>query len=231
MTTALDLISRSMRLLGVYAIGEAPSADESVSGLAALNGLMGSLSNTPMVYAKTLDTIALTGGVASITVGPSGTTVTDRPVQVLDESYLVNGDVTYALSLFNGQQYSDISVKSTQGIPEAMWPLMNMPDVQLTFYPVPNAGLTLKLWSVKALQTFPALTTTVSLPTGYEGALPFWLAEVWAAELQVPVPASVDKLAKRYRNELGLTNLVIPMLKTNQPVVSGHYNVLTNGRV
>lgn len=232
MTTALDLLKRSLRLIGAYSIGEDPSADESQDGLTALNALMGSLSLTGLVYAKTLDTIALTGGVASITVGPSGTTVTDRPIQVLDESYLTNGSVSYSLSLFNESQYADVSVKTTQGIPEAIWPLMNMPDAQLTFYPVPIAGLTLKLWSIKQLSTFPALTTTVSLPPGYEEALAYLLAEALAPEYQVSLSKEVEKGVRRSRLQIEAINFEPPMLKMPIETSGGaYYNVLTNSTV
>lgn len=227
MTTALDIIQRSARMLGVLAKGESLDASDAADGLVALNALMGSLSNGPMVYAKTLDTISLTGGTPSITVGPSGTTIAARPVKVLDESYIANGSVTYPLRVFTDQQYSDVSVKTTQGIPEAVWPLMNMPDVQLTFWPVPIGGLTLNLWSIKALSTFPALTTTVSLPPGYEDALAFWLAEVIAPEYEVEPPATVLRVGARLRRQLSLTNLQVPMLK-QRDMARGHFNVLTN---
>jgi hypothetical protein len=231
-TTALDLISRSLRLLGVYAKGESPDPSETSDGLAVLNALMGALSTTPLVYAKSLDTIALSAGVSSITVGPSGTTITDRPMEVLAESYLTNGSVSYPLRIYTDQQYSDIPVKSTQAIPTAVWPLMSMPNVQLTFYPVPIGGLTLNLWSVKQLQTFPSLTTVVSLPPGYEAALPSFLAEELAPEYGLDdVPPAVQRMIRRHRRNLEAENLNAPMLK--QPAEMGryHFNILTNGTV
>lgn len=39
--TCIDLIKRAYRLIGVYSIGEAPSADEAIDGLNALNAMMG----------------------------------------------------------------------------------------------------------------------------------------------------------------------------------------------
>lgn len=231
MATALDIIKRSMRLLGVYSIGEAPSSDESQDSLTALNALMGSLSNTPMVYAKTLDTIALTGGVSSITVGPSGTTATVRPIEVLGESYISNGNVTYPLLIFTDKQYSDVMVKTTQAIPTAIWPLMNMPNVQLTFWPVPISGLTLNLWSTKLLQTFPSLTTVVSLPDGYEDYLAYELADAIGPEFDQELsPASMLRL-RRLRSNIERTNLVVPMLKKPVDQRFGQYNILTNGIV
>ena len=231
MTTALDVIKRSMRLLTVYAIGETPSADESQDSLTALNALMGSLSNTPMVYAKTLDTISLTGGVSSITVGPSGTTVTARPIQVLDESYITNGNVTYPLLIFTDKQYSDVMVKTTQAIPTAIWPLMNVPDVQLTFWPVPIGGLTLKLWSTKLLQTFPSLTTVVSLPDGYEDYLAYELADAIGPEFDAELSVAGMRRLLRLRSNIEKTNLMVPMLQKPVDQRFGHYNILNNGTV
>lgn len=227
-TTALDVIKRSLRMLGVYAKGEEPDADESRDGLAALNALMGSLSNTPLVYAKTRDSIALTAGVPSITVGPSGTTVADRPMRVLDESYIQSGGVTYPLRVFTDQQYSDVSVKTTQGIPEAIWPLMNMPDAQITFWPVPIGSLTLNLWSIKQLATFPGLTTAVSLPPGYEDALAYFLAEALAPEYQVSLTQEVRDGIRRHRRNIEAMNLEVPMLKQRGEFVGSYFNVLTN---
>lgn len=229
MTTALDYIKRSLRLLGVYAKGEEPSPDESQDGLAVLNGLMGALSNTPLVYAKTLDTIPLAAGVGSITVGPSGTTVTTRPVEVLDATYVSTGFADYPLTPLTEEQYSAIPVKTTQGIPDGIRARMNMPDIELAFYPVPLAGLTLKLWSIKQLQTFPSLTTQASLPPGYDFFVPYFLAEALSAEYDRPVPPEVKAQANRGRLSLGLANLDVPMLQTAAQVTpSGHFNVLTN---
>jgi hypothetical protein len=225
-TTALDLISRSLRMLGVYAKGESPDASESADALMALNAMMGALSNTPLVYAKTLDTIPLTAGVASITVGPSGTFATARPVQILADSYLASGNVTYPLHLFTQDQYSDILVKDTRAVPESITPLMTMPDVQLTFWPVPIGGLTLNLWSIKQLQTFPALTTAVSLPPGYEEAVPALLAKRLAPEYQVSLSQEVKELIREAKHNLALANLDVPMLKLP---TAGHFNILTNG--
>lgn len=229
MTTALGIIKRSLRLLGVYAKGEEPSADESAEALEALNALMGSLSNTPMVYAKTLDTIPLTGGVASITVGPGTTPGQRRPLKVLDESYIENGSTTYPLRVFTDQQYSDILVKTAQGNPEAIWPLMSMPDVQITFWPVPIGGLTLQLWSIKALSSFPELTTEVSLPDGYEDLLAHELGDALGPEYQTALPPAAVQRLRMLRRNIATTNLEVPMLaQPAQIASSGHFNVLTN---
>jgi hypothetical protein len=224
MTTALDLIKRSMRLLGVYSIGEEPSADEAATGLTALNALTDSLANSGLlVYAKSLDTIALTANQASYTVGPSGATVTGRPVQVLDASTVSYQSVDYQLSVWTLEDYNSISVKTIGGIPGGLFPQMDMPDITLYLWPVPStSGMTLNLWTNKTFTTFPALTTTVSLPPGYEQMLPFLLAEVLAPEYQTPVPAAVAGEAARIRRNLKRTNTQVPRLDMPYGIPNGN---------
>lgn len=204
-------------MLGVYATGENPSADESQDALAALNALLAEVSNGAMVYAKTLDVIALAASQTSVTVGPSGTTITARPVNVLPESYIVLSGVSYPLDVFTLQQYNSISVKATSGIPEGIYVQPDMPNITVTLWPVPSQAMTLNLWSDKQLASFPTLTTVVSLPPGYEAALPPMLAEEIAPEYELPVPDAVARLASRGRRVLKRTNLQIPSLSLDCP--------------
>jgi hypothetical protein len=210
--TALDVIKRSMRMLGVYPMGEEPSADEARDCLTALNALMGTLSNTGLVYAKTLDTIALSAGDSSLTIGPSGDTVSDRPVQVLPQSYILLDDVSYPVEILTLQRYNALGVKDTQGIPCGIWPQMGMENVTLTLWPVPDQAMTLKLWSVKEIATFTALNTQVLMPPGYEDALAYLLAEAIAPEYERPLPREVERGVGRSRRLLKRTNLEVPQL-------------------
>lgn len=211
-----------MRLLGVYAIGEDPSAEEAQDGLSALNALMDSLSNSSLlVHARSLDSISVTAGSASITVGPSGGTVTPRPVRVLAESYFEIAGSSYPLELLTLEQYTAIADKASQGLPSALYVQPDMPDVALHLWPVPAQAITLKLWSDKQLATFPALTTQVSLPPGYERMLAFLLAEEMAPEYQREPSPTVIRKAAAARRALKRTNTEVPILDMPDGVPQG----------
>lgn len=213
MTTALDVIKRAMRLLGVYAIGEDPDPAEAQDGLAALNALLGSLSNEAMlVSARSLDAIALTAGQASFTIGPSGTTVSARPVKVLDESYVVLGGVSYPLQVLTLAQYNDIAVKTLSSIPQALYVQAGMPDATVYLWPQPSEAMTLNLWSDKLLASFPSQTTQVSLPPGYERMLAFLLAIDLAPEYEREPSPTVIRQAAAARRALKRTNTEVPQL-------------------
>lgn len=217
MTTALDIIKRSLRLLGVYALGKEPDPGESTDAWSVLNALLAEFGNGALVYAKTLDVIALVANQTSVTVGPSGATVTTRPVRVLPESYVVLSGVSYPLDVLTLEQYNAIGVKATSGIPQGIWVQPDMPNITVTPYPIPSQAMTLNLWSDKALASFPALTTSVSLPPGYENALPYLLAMEIAPEYEVEPSVTVQKAAARARRVLKRTNLQVPTLRLDLP--------------
>lgn len=215
--TALDIIKRALRMLGVLAQGEELSPEDAQDALSVLNALLAEISNGAMVYAKTLDAIALTAGQSSITVGPSGAIITDRPVRVLPESYIDLSGVSYPLSVLSLQQYNSIAVKADGGIPSGIWVQPNMPDITVTLWPVPSQAMTLRLWSDKVVTSFPGLTSIVSLPPGYENALPSMLAVELAAEYEVQPPGAVLQAAARGRRVIKRTNWQPPLQSFDVP--------------
>lgn len=195
-TTALDLIKRAMRLNGVYNIGEEPSADESSDMLEVLNAMLDSwATDSTMVYAESKDAITLTANQTSVSVGPSGDFVTERPIEVLSASNIVIGTTVYPLDLYNLAEYNSIRVPSSAGTPRGIWCSMSMPDIVVTPYPIPSEAMTLNLWSMKQIRNFTALTTLVALPPGYKRALAYNLAVETAPEFEREASPSVQKIA------------------------------------
>lgn len=224
MTTAIDIITRSMRLLGVYSIGEAPSAEESNDGLTALNSMLDSWAGQSLfVFAKSVDVITLAANVPSITVGPSGTTITPRPVNILASSYIDYQGVSYPMVIDTLADYNLLPVKTlTTGIPNQLWALNTMPNITVSLWPVPSATMTLNLWSNKLIQSFASLTDTLVLPPGYERALAFSLAEEIAPEYQLEPSVEVQKKAAYARKVIKRVNTEVPRLRMPYGVPMGN---------
>jgi hypothetical protein len=219
-----------MRLLGVAALGETPSDDESADGLSALNAMLDSWANENlMVFAQSLDAIPLTGGQTSVTVGPTGSFVTTRPVTVLDSSNIVYGAVKYPLTVLTLQDYNDISTPTVQSIPAGIWCLMNTPDITVTPWPVPSTAMTLNLWSNKQLQAFETLTEDLALPPGYERALAYNLAIEWAPEFEREASGTVRMIAGQSKKSLKRVNVQVPSLSMPVGVPSNRrYDIRTS---
>jgi hypothetical protein len=216
MTTALDLIKRAMRLNGTYSIGEEPSSDEAADGLVSLNEMIGSMEGL-LIYAPTTDAITLSSGTAAYTVGPSGGTITTRPISVLESSYISYGGISYPLEILTIENYNDIPQKATSGgVPEYLYVLNGMPNITVTAYPTPGATMTLNLVSNKLFQSFASLTDVVSLPPGYARMLAYNLAVEIAPEYEAALRPDVVQIATSSRRVLKRTNTKPPLL--NIPV-------------
>lgn len=196
MTTARDIIKKSLQKIGALVKGEAPAADEADDGLDSLNQLIESWANDSLLcYARTWESFSLSGGTASYTIGSGGTFNTTRPFDIV-QAYVRNGTIDYALGYIDDQAYNSISFKSIQGIPEFINSDNAYPLATLRLYPVPSAAYTLFLLTEKPLTGFATLDTSVSLPPGWERALIHNLALELAPEYQQQPDPSIVAIAK-----------------------------------
>ena len=223
MATANSIIKRAMRLSGNIEVGESLDASESADGLEALNAMLDSWSNDQMfVYALTLDAITLVPGTASYTIGPTGTTVSVRPVEVDQSTYLNIGGISYPLMLLTTDQYSDIALKLLDtAIPQALWVNPTYPDTTLTLYPVPNVTGTLNVWSLKQLPAFTSLTTALALPPGTEDAIVMSLAEVFCLEFSSEPSRTLVRKAAAARKRIRRVNFRPKFLQMPAEVLAG----------
>jgi hypothetical protein len=227
--TAQTIISRAMRLLGVYNIGETPSPSESTDSLLALNAMLDSWATDGMaVFAPVKEAIPLTAALASVTAGPSGTYVTDRPIEVLSAN-LTLGGVIYPIDLTTMEEYNAIPQPSTTGTPRWIWCRMDMPNITITPYPVPSEAATLNIWTTQQIRYFGALTTEVALPPGYDRALAYNLAVEIAPEFEKEASPTVKTIAASSLRGIKRVNLSIPPLGMPAPIPGRHHSNIFAG--
>jgi hypothetical protein len=115
METAGDIINGSLRLLGVLAEGEVPSAETSQDALRAMNQMIDSWNTERLSVFSTQDQVfTWPSGLLSRTLGPSGDFVGNRPVLLDDSTYFKDPGtgVSYGIKMINQQQYNGIAVKT-----------------------------------------------------------------------------------------------------------------------
>jgi hypothetical protein len=223
MATAVTMIKRAMRLSGNLGVGETPDDSESADGLEALNAMLDSWSNDQMyVYALTLDSIPVTANLATYTVGPTGSFVTPRPVDIDDATYLEIAGISYPLTPLTTAQYGQITLKTlVSSIPEGIWYNPTFPNATITLYPVPDTAATLKLWSIKQITSFPTLTTVLNLPNGYEDAIVMSLAEVFCLEFSTEPSRTLVRKASSARKRIRRMNFRPQFLQMPAEVLAG----------
>lgn len=221
MTTALDLITRSMRLAGSIGKGEAPDDDEAADGLTALNSMQASLStNRLTAYYVVEETLTLVGSQATYTMGSGGDLNTTRPTRIEDACFIRyggTGGYDLQLQMLNFEAYAGIVAKSTSSnLPAYLFVDMQNPLVRLTFWPIPtSAAAEAHIFSWKQLQQFTALTDVLALPPGYEEMLAFNLAVRWAGpEFGQPISEDVRKIAVRSLADIKRINAPAPIARS-----------------
>jgi hypothetical protein len=207
--TAGDQINRALRLLGVLAEGETPSADMSQDALTAFDQMVDSWNTERLSVFVTQDQVfTWPAGEISRTLGPSGDFVGLRPVLMDDATYYKapNG-VSYGIKFINQQQYDGIAVKNvTSTYPQVCWVNMGFPDITLTVYPKPTQDLEWHMISVQELDKPATLDTTLYFPPGYMRAFAYNLAMEIAPEYGVEPPPQVQRIAMVSKRDLKRIN-------------------------
>jgi hypothetical protein len=207
--TAGDQINRALRLLGVLAEGETPSAEVSQDALLALRQMIDSWNTERLSTFVTQDQVfTWPAGEISRDLGPSGDFVGNRPVLMDDATYYKapNG-VSYGIKFINQQQYDGIAVKTvTSTYPQVCWVNMGFPNVTLTVYPKPTQDLEWHMISVQELDQPATLDTVLYYPPGYLRAFTYALAMEIAPEFGVEPSAQVTRIAMTSKRDLKRIN-------------------------
>lgn len=234
MTTAVNLIERSLRLISVLGSGRrTANANELADGLVTLNAMMESMSiDRSLIYQKLEETHVLTVGVADYSIGSGGDINTARPVRIENAFIRDSAGYDYTMTQINNETYDSIGQKSIQSRPQYYFYDEIYPLAYIRLLYVPSATDTLHFNSWKQLQTFATATTALSLPLGYEGMIVYNLA-VWlhgeypGSEL----PATVIALAKSTMANVKKINSDPPLLAVSDPIMSnrgrGQRNIFT----
>jgi hypothetical protein len=236
MTTANDQINGALRVLGILAEGETPSAATSQDALQALNQMIDSWNTERLSVFSTQDQIVMwTPGLKTQTLGPTGTTVGNRPILVDDASYFRDpqSNISFGIKLINQQQYDGIAVKTvTSTYPQVMWVNMEFPDITMTVYPVPTKLLEFHIVSVQELMSVPSLSTDIYMPPGYLRAFKYNLACEFANEFGIEPPPNVARIAmtskrnlKRINNPDDIMSIPYSIVATRQRfnIFAGNY--------
>ena len=236
MTTAGELINGSLRLIGVLAEGETPSAETSQDALTAMNQMIDSWNTERLSVFSTQDQVFIwPAGELSRTMGPSGDFVGNRPVLLDDATYYrdPSTNVSYGIKFINQQQYDGIAVKTvTSTYPQVIFTNMTYPNIEMFVYPRPTRALEWHFISVEELTKPAMLDTELTFPPGYLRAFRYGLACELAPEFGVEPSPQVQRIAmtskrnlKRINNPDDIMSMPYSIVATRQRfnIYAGNY--------
>ena len=208
--TAGDLINGALRLIGMLAEGETPSAGTSADALVAMQQMIDSWNTERLSIFTTQEQVfTWPAGALSRTLGPTGDFIGNRPIQLDDSTYFIDPTtgVSYGVKIINQQQYDGIAVKTvTSTYPQVMWINTNFPNIDMHIFPVPIRALEWHFISVDELTQPAALGTSLAFPPGYLRACRYNLACEIAPEFGVEPSPQVKRIAMSAKRNLKRIN-------------------------
>ena len=233
-TTAADQINGALRLIGVLAEAEAPSAAMAQDALTALNQMIDSWNTERLSVFSTIDQVFNWPSSTRIrTLGPTGDFVGQRPVQLDDATYFrdASTNVSYGIKMINQEQYNNIAVKTvTSTYPQVLWYNATYPDIEIYIYPVPSRVLEFHFVSVEKLTEPATLQTVLAFPPGYLRAFRYNLAMELAPEFGVEPSQQVQRIAMTSKRDLKRINFPGDLMAIPYPIVATRqrYNIYAN---
>lgn len=176
--TARNLVESALREIGVLAHSETATAQDAEEGLTRLNRFIDTLGTERQgIYTVTRTTFTISANDGSYTIGATGDVSSiARPIHILDVKFQdtsTDPDTEYPLTKLTEDAYAGIALKAqTSTFPQAWYYNPTWPNATLILWPVPTAT-TLQgvIYHWTAVTQLAALTTSVSLPPGYEEML------------------------------------------------------------
>lgn len=175
MTTANQLITRSMQALGILGRTEVPSAAESNDALVCFNAMLDSWSNGEdmLSYVVLERSFTLQIGVQSYTIGTGGTINVSRPADISQAYVRDAGGNNFLMEILTRDKWNQIGNRSssiTSQIPDTMFYDPQFPLGVINIFPTPLIAYTCFFDSTQDLVDPASLTATISMPGGYERA-------------------------------------------------------------
>ncbi len=172
MTTASQIITRAGRALGYLGRTEVLSAGDANDGLIAMNAMLDSWSNESLMSFFTLErSFALVVGQTAYTIGAGGNINATRPFNIIRAFIRDVNNLDYPIQVVPMDRWNDIGQKTiTSQIPNTLFYDPQYPLGVINIFPSPLLNYTVFFDSTSDQLDLAALTTSISLPVGYERA-------------------------------------------------------------
>lgn len=181
-----DIIKRALRLIGVLAQGETPTADQVTEAAAALNGLVKAWQADGMpLWAITQKQLTLIAGQSTYTVS------NPKPLKVYQAwNHNTVSNVDVPMRVLTKQEYNILGNKTSTGNPIQVYFDPRRDDSKLYVFPVPTAteaaSNVIQYVCQIPFEDFDASTDNPDFPQEWYDAITYGLATRLAPEYGVP---------------------------------------------
>jgi hypothetical protein len=240
-STFSDIITRSLKALGYLGSTESLSAADANDGLTGFNSMLDSWSNENLLSYVVLErSFPLVAGTNSYTIGTGGVINTARPEDIIQAYVRDSNSNNFQLEILTRDRWNLIGNRGssvTSQIPTDLFYDPQFPLGVINIFPTPSAAYTVFYDSMQDQVTSSVLTTSISMPPGYERAYVLNLALEMMA-LGYPCLLDEKALARLINNasdakaNIKRTNIKEVIADYDDALVyrgSGTYNIYRDG--
>lgn len=243
--TAVSLITRALKTIGVLSSGDVPSGDMITDSFLDLNEMMGTLAiqpkTIPSIAREVFATVAGQGGTSNpYTIGPGGDFDTTRPASLVGAGILLGNtspvtELQRAVltdSIWQWLQVKDLSSSIFTGVYFNATFSAGLGEINL--WPVPdNADNSVVLYRSMQLSTFASLTATYYIANGGAEMLRYQLAPRLAIVFQKPISSELREMSITTLATWKRANYTLFDLPTDPALTSSHagwYDIMTGNQ-
>ncbi len=224
--TARDILNRALVKSTILGIGQTAEGDLLGEALNELNSMLYGWS-TPRtgIHSLTKETLTLSSGTASYTIGSGATFDTARPIRILN-AFIRQSSVDYEIDIVDNDFYDDLALKSTAGRPYYLYYNPTYPNGTIYLYYAPDTNYSMHITSHKPLAQYSSVNTTWALPPEYEDPIINNLAVRLGTMFgRSPNPELVEIASNGY-NDLEALHAAPPnQVSSSYPWKNGRYNI------
>lgn len=221
------MILRSMRMTGEKIRGATLTSNEQTETLYELNSFMDACALERLLcYTVKQDSLALTQGVSSYTIGSGGAFNVTRPTKIVDPCFVRDANnYDSRVEVVGADAYGKIKVKNVGNTyPQALYYNADYGATGLGtifLYPVPIGGLTLFINSWSQIGTFSSQSQALSLPPGYQLFIESNFA-IHLAAGYTNVSPELAKIAKESKAAIKGVNIPDTVARLDYGVLTGY---------
>lgn len=218
MATPTTILTTSLRHLGVIGAADTTvDANDAQLCLDALKSLLDAWNLSPQNCVGLQElTHTPTSGDTAFTIGPTGDVVARQPARIVKAVYRRDG-TDWPVDVVEVEEYASYSLKSNASTPCCVALNRGYDTSTVYVYPAGDGVSQLRLWvALDVVSSFDTLglTTSLTLPNGYQNALEWCLAEEVASFFHVPdqILARVARRASISHRRIKRANSHVPQL-------------------
>lgn len=204
--TPTRIIPQALKDAGRLQTGSVPSGEVFADSMSRLSDIINTWQTQGIkLWLNSLQSLTLTAGVGTYTLGPAGAIISVKPTRVLAGWYVLPTGARHPLTPLSWDTYNSLGNTTSQGAVNSYFVNKQLANLVVQLWQVPNAQAALGRVELQIQQQATApveLDDTIAFPVEWGLALRWALADDLATGMPALIMDRCERKAREYREML-----------------------------